>query len=333
MTLRLDTPLLQGGPRSGATDPVGTLRPSSVRGLMHTWVRAVFGPLLAGKAPLLRAAEGLLLGTSTDIEVRPPRQGEKKDSIRSQATFRLSVTANGRAPARLTVAPRGFPNRPGNDRKGFREGHAAGQTQTLILQPRPAAVRGDPELPAMLWAIVWLSFTLGAIGTRSRRGYGSLTVAKVDRPPDMGGLGVAEALPMFPEEPSVDTLRQSIPQGVEAVLTCARGWLRHHEFAVAASPGRPRHFALGSVTQVSVGDSQSAFPTSEAAMSRLMDVCSANMPRHAGTTARAVLGSPEPRLPRPCGCVCTRSGGAMYPWPRLEASRLLRKRGGSAARC
>jgi hypothetical protein len=86
LTLRLDTPLMQGGPRTGEPDGSGILRGPSVRGLLHQFARALIGPYLKGDAKSTRDAELLLLGSSPS----PKEQKEQPQANgKGRPTFRL----------------------------------------------------------------------------------------------------------------------------------------------------------------------------------------------------------------------------------------------------
>ncbi len=292
ITVELDSPLLLGGAFSGRIDPARIIRPASVRGLMHTFARALFGPLLGSDGRRTRDAERRLLGA----------QGGTTDANHHEygATFRLEAPP-------IVLGDGTFPNCPHDQRKGARPGFREGQTARLIVRPRPAAAAADPHLPAMLWVVLWTGLTFGALGNRSRRGYGSLTVTGVEgvdggKAPGLAGLlegagnGPAGELPTWPALPSSrQALADGLCRGLETARAAAKTWLEVTIPPVVPA-GAPEFFQLFGPERVYVGR---MFSSSQAAMSTLMQACSRALNNNAPLYRRTLGAGGRNRLASP----------------------------------
>lgn len=269
VTVELDSPLLLSGAQSGKkVDPAHMIRPASVRGLMHTFARALFGPLLGSAPKETRKAERRLLGAQGGVEIGGHEVG---------ATFRLEVV-----PSRFANTTN-FPNCPHDPNgKGRRKGFNEGQTATLVLRPRPRAVRADAGLPAILWTVLWTGFAFGALGNRSRRGYGSITLTGVQginggTTPDLGALfnnggqDVQQTLPTWQEIPADRAaLARGLCSGLRTARAAAAAWL-DATGTTAAPTGAPSFFQLFGPDWVYIGK---VFDSSDEAMRTLMNACS-----------------------------------------------------------
>jgi hypothetical protein len=250
VALRLETPLLLGGPWSGECDPVALLRGASIRGLLHTFTRALIGPYFPEKPGEVHRLESLLLGTAGGEDSKGP-------------TFRLmdATRSEKEGTTRLEVK-RGVPIRPGQLGKGTREGFGEDQKRILCFQPRRWVFegygKGDdrvkpiPYFREILWAIAWTAFSLGGLGTRSRRGYGSLTVEGGTDLPDFSDmLGSARPLPLFDAPPANEQeLATMLCGGVETVFAVISKWLDGK--SAADSPPFP-YFQICNTRQIRVG--------------------------------------------------------------------------------
>jgi hypothetical protein len=212
VTLRIDTPLMQGGPIARECDPAFWLRGPSVRGLLHTWARALIGPFAGGDAGLTRQAELRLLGGAG---------GEDSGVI---PTFRYSFENGGLEEAN------NWPNVPGANNKGFRPAHDPEQQVELRFAPRPAVLTGEHAQPFFreaLWAVVWSAFAFGSLGARARRGYGSLTLCHYDA---MSGFALDEGqhtLPCFDfsQVPDASQLATQLSMGLQKAQAALHAWL------------------------------------------------------------------------------------------------------------
>lgn len=216
ITLRVDTPVLLGGADNRDWDESGHLRGGSVRGLLHTFARALWAPALvkSGKKQVdstrLLDAERRLFGESAGEKSYPP-------------TFRVRDITPREALKNELSDPQEYPIRPNRDSRRQGEngrpdsGHEAeavgggkrrtlpnrnnrhgiepGAIRVIEISPRPSALRpfqvgketseAVPLFREMLWVIVWTAFTFGSLGLRQRRGYGSLTIVRAEGVPSI----------------------------------------------------------------------------------------------------------------------------------------------------
>ena len=207
LTLNLDTPLLLGGSAKGL-DSASKIRGSSVIGLMHHFFRGVAGPIVGS--------------TDHNLIMRLDRAmfGASADDSNSGSPFKFSV--HPLCPE-LTVArdlPR-CPKAEGSVRRsnqGFRTGFRADEKQLVRFLTRRWTHKNDQYSKA-LFATAWLSFALGAIGNRSRRGYGSLTIESFDP---------SAALPSYPvlsDCADSNELRAKLKSGFDDATEGIRAWI------------------------------------------------------------------------------------------------------------
>lgn len=183
VTLEAVTPLFLGG-----ADPRGEpeLRPSSFRGAMRYWLRALLGGVLGEETQALRQAEATVFG-STEKEWggasavwvqldHPPFQAEtfkKQPSERVVVAGQKQRRPTGRDYLYWSMAEFGR-------RKNYRPARRfipPGTSFTLTLKVRPGVSDGEARLrPAV--AALWLLVHLGGIGAHSRRTAGSLAVSQ-----------------------------------------------------------------------------------------------------------------------------------------------------------
>lgn len=174
LTVKLSavTPLFIGG-----ADPNdrAELRPPSIKGLLRYWYRALdgnyattearfFGSTDAGQSPcLLRVGEWTEGKAAWEREryARPEAQGGFQRGSGTQSK-------NG-------IIYLGYSLTLGDNR---RKAVPADTTFTLEVQPRPES--GSSELRHAWLGALWLLVHVGGIGTRSRRGLGSLRIDEWD---------------------------------------------------------------------------------------------------------------------------------------------------------
>lgn len=295
ITLRVDSPLLLGGAGPWGSEPTCALRGPSVRGLLHTFARAMMGPhFIDDEGQLdferLRTAERRLLGSSAD-----DRTG--------QATFRVQdrtsvdeLVSCARNPIKYAVLPHDM--RIGNGLTkggGKKQGIPPDQRYILELQPRASALKGSAKgqgpilhFEAMLWSVAWTAFTIGALGQRSRRGYGSLSIVAADSPPRLDGISHdSGTLPLF-EHPATDlaSFARPLKRGLDVVRHVTEQWLLANGFS-----HRPRYpdvypiFCLPADASIYIGQpSQSSvsedWGPGEKALRALMNKCSDEKDNH-----------------------------------------------------
>lgn len=176
------TPAFVGGHEPRKLDEYTPLRPHTVRGLLRWWFRAAAGALMwpaddsdsARRLVIseLRKAESALFGDTdraSNVVVLPPpeldrarrRTVAKPDPKRSPGLRYLGYGLFEDSKDPEAIHPHATPG--------------AGPISITLGLRREVA--GAPEL---LGAIIWLWTNLGGLGARSRRGYGSLRLAKAD---------------------------------------------------------------------------------------------------------------------------------------------------------
>jgi CRISPR-associated protein Cmr1 len=150
LTLRASTPVFLAGQDNSAPE----WRAASVRGVMRYWLRALLARQAGNTLEVLRQAEKRIMGSTgmaSPVVVRatfPADQG----SPRTASYYLLPHTGRARAPA-----------------------FAPDSRFVLDVRPRPGVA-----VPDLAVAALALALTLGGLGRRSRRGFGSLEVESAD---------------------------------------------------------------------------------------------------------------------------------------------------------
>jgi hypothetical protein len=259
LRLRLDSPLVMGG-ADNHLDTVARVRGGSIRGLLHTWARALIGPLLGGDPGETAKAEKYLFGAAA---------GDKD----AHPTFRVDVVSTNMA--HFYVDPLPHWRKKGRTCKPFRSWAPAGLevngstdhgTAVVLLSPRPFAVKNDGLLTEALWAVAWTAFAFGSLGRRARRGLGSLTLACAHGAPH-------DELPVWTIPPSIDQLAADLASGLDQVRAMLRRWLVKNGLTLTAAPSGPHDFfqidGPGSVYL-----QQKGMTSGDELLGRLMRICS-----------------------------------------------------------
>lgn len=298
LEVRLDTPLLQGGAKSGTVDPLGHLRAESLRGLLHTWARAIIAPLVRqNNTQRIREAEQHLFGyAANDTEESEDDEAQRSSGF---ATFRLHDVTDASATAiQLSQMGKGpFPICPHNTAKGSREGHPWSITRQLRVSFRHDALEHDAGLVKALWSIVWIAFAFGSLGQRARRGYGSMTLVKVD------GLKESQksSLNAFEQIPERSDLEEQLRSGFLCAQSNMREWLESKGIPCVVQghiqADSHEFFQLASFEQVRAGAAKSIGNDMRTGiLYDLMHACSAN---HGGANYGRFLGDHTPRRASP----------------------------------
>lgn len=159
VTLETVTPLFLGGADPGKAPE---LRPPSFRGALRFWWRALLGGVLGDdNLTRLREQEAAVFG---EIEKSSP------------VTIRL--TAQERLTAQDRPQPSGVRYLFWSMQRANRQYLPDGTTFTLILQTRPVTPSDEPLKGALI--SLWLLTRLGGIGSRARRGAGSVQVTSLE---------------------------------------------------------------------------------------------------------------------------------------------------------
>ncbi|MEW6364126.1 MAG: RAMP superfamily CRISPR-associated protein [Acidobacteriota bacterium] len=184
VTVKLVTPAMIGGSEAGRCDDPPTLRPPAIRGMLRFWTRA-----LAGDQPSDLESE---LWGSTDVG-----QG-----ISILNAVRLPVARNH------VIFVRG----------GFHDTEMCSpddEESTISLRIP------DERVLCPLRAVVWTWLHLGAVGRRSRRGYGSLLWVPCEKDDDL--LRGWEKLDPARDLVSSDALAQYLKRGFAQMRSESRG--------------------------------------------------------------------------------------------------------------
>lgn len=185
-TLHFDSPMFLGGCDSGGLEPQGRLRGTSIRGLLHTWARALIGPFFDGDGERTRKAEQLLLGSTEGATLRLDTRRDAQLRPIEPEEYLLPHKGKGRRPA-----------------------FDVWQETVVRLLPRPNVASNDgldEALVKALAAVAWTAFSFGALGKRCRRGMGSLTVTGIEGP--------GSDLPAFPGLPSRTDVEGQLARGL-----------------------------------------------------------------------------------------------------------------------
>ncbi len=170
VTLKTVTPLFLGG-----ADPRGEpeLRAASVRGALRFWLRALLGGVLGDRdLDALHRAESTVFGSTeraSPVVVRLTHRSFGKNNIKPFS----ELHSNKIGVAYLFFAARGT--------KTERERSAINVGEWFQLHLEERFGRGEPQGKALkhAYAALWLLTHLGGLGSRSRRGAGSLQVTEV----------------------------------------------------------------------------------------------------------------------------------------------------------
>ncbi len=278
ISLQIDSPVFLHGAAVRQLEPSGQLRGASIRGLLHTWARALIGPCVDGDPARTRHAEELLMGGA------------------GTATLRVTSDSGGGRLRTLKREPL-LPHKKEERGKVRRDAFDVWQSTTVKLAPRPH-VAGDALLAGAIAAVAWTSFSLGALGQRSRRGMGSLTVTALDG----GGL----SQPAFPALPAREDLACELYRGLEEARSMVRAWVdaipRSEAAESTARPGEgdeeegARSLAARQFFQVA-GPSDvwisRRFPSGRQAVVALMHACSAAKTTHGAVFEETMGRAPE----------------------------------------
>lgn len=220
--LRLDTPLLLGGSEAGTLESTNVIRPPSLRGLFRTFTRAYLGYLVGSaddKATLIRKFESALLGSAAS------------DDRGHGNTYRVAYIG----PLLTKSKPNAYDNVPkpkdpaldatARVQHGSVSGFIDGSETFTIEVSIPRRTLGtDRRFLDAFEGMCWLALTLGSLGKRSRRGYGSISISSLQTL-DLAGNVVASELPIFENVNSPDAFARLLQQGLTAVKRRFLTWL------------------------------------------------------------------------------------------------------------
>lgn len=243
------TPLLLGGAVRNSVDPNG-LSGKALRGCWRYWCRAMIG------------------GVAKDITIDDLTTLESKvfgsDKIEIGSKFRLKIEERH---AKLSNNIKlGFTYKHGQRKgemaksKGFEEG----TSYSITIIPRKTMKEYETNV---LVATIWLWGNLGAVGNRSRRGFGSPAIYLDDggKNPftfDLNGgeitLPIAKANLPFKD---LNELKDHLQKGLISAWEVYKQWINDNsvstvngDMSILSEPKNVSYFILQSLEQIAVGD-------------------------------------------------------------------------------
>ena len=250
LSLELLTPAFAGGAEPSVCDSTWPLRPSAVRGALRAWLRFLAAPW--PDRDWAREVQGLEerlfghTGQASLVVIEPPEVKEKGQPLDPRALIR--------------------PDRRGAGDRGYRYlgygkfENPARPAEALFMQPgqrielafRLKYRRGDPASDEqraaereVLRAAIWSWAHLGGLGSRSRRGFGSLFAAHlgdhwpawvVRRPPQSGA-----------------SAREEVETQTKKAAEIVKGYLsEHRKVAVSPAPTARREVRTFAGMQIDV---------------------------------------------------------------------------------
>ncbi len=216
--LRVVTPLFLGG---ADPDVRAELRPPSIKGALRDWYRVLAGieQAAANEARLFGGATGGAGQSPFLLAIDPPLAGVER--WRRPRAGRDGISGLGYLGYSLDLGD--------NDRKYILPGEAFTLEAAF---PRGA----DDDSRRALLATVWLLAHLGGLGTRSRRGFGSLSLEDVRGPEGAADLG---RLPLVASAAGAADAAGSLDLGLKTVSE----WLSAGD-PPSPAPSRPLGFRL-----------------------------------------------------------------------------------------
>jgi len=257
VTLKVVSPAFVGG-ANGKVDQDTPLRGASIRGLMHTWARAALGPL-SDDSPQLRDFESALLGGGAGSGFLP--------------VFRIRITPTEE------FVKKGKYLLPRDGRVNF-EAWVSGTIRADIRARRASISKAHMKALA---GVTWLSFALGSIGKRSRRGYGSLLLTGLSGAGDPG-------LPVFRQTDTAEILRKNLEDGVRKSLELIRTWTGQ----TGSHSDLPGFFQLGGCRRVYLGAHASGLDTLLKNLMNTMHQLKSDSPHDFNAQLGSAIGTRRP---------------------------------------
>lgn len=213
LTLKVVTPMFMGGAQAGSAE----LRPASIKGLLRFWWRALHPT--ADSQALLREENRRFGGTGEGEGQSPFLITLRPDSQIKRLNAGTPVSSNVAYLGYGLASYKSKPKVVTTDREAI----DAGSELSLHLTFR------NPQYRQEIMESLWCLTHLGGLGSRSRRGFGSVIVSGTD-PPD----------PLFSEP--ADSAGQ-LAERIRARLTA---------WPIARSTAEPEYTALSCLTRVRV---------------------------------------------------------------------------------
>lgn len=219
---RLTTPLFC----SGADPRIAELRLPSFKGVLRFWWRALAWSRYEGNLAAIQTQEDRLFGSTRTGQARlsmrlashSPLVPVKKDSVLTVAKGDQQVVGMGARYLGYGLMA-AFPSRKTNTDAGQLSRAALRAPLDFVVQLRASSLEDDLQ-DSLLHALIALG-TLGGMGSRSRKGYGSLALQTLT----LDGKGAWEAPPsaMTLAESIQRLLRQADREGLPQYTALSRG--------------------------------------------------------------------------------------------------------------
>jgi hypothetical protein len=223
-----------------------------------------------------------------------------------------------------------YPNRPGDDSKKKRQGLQPDQTYTITFRLMPWVPEPEQHLMA-LWAVLWTGLCFGAIGIRSRRGYGGLTPTEIEILPAPSQNQEGSPLPLFSSFP---TGKQALAKQLSDGFATAQDWVREwiqgqvaNELTLAPDPQPGEDpFQIAGVSQIFIGEAKNGgIAPWEAVMQPFMQASSDALKKKPDDHQR-IIGSANPRLASPVWLRIFKTGVGYVPVITLGSSKTFNGR-------
>jgi len=230
--IKFISPLLISG--AGNKIDQNGLSGKALRGCWRFWCRAIIGGMIEDMNNLYKL-ESKVFG-SADSKIG--------------AKFRLIVEERDNYPIKYFNL--GFPR---GNKNGFEEG--ASYSITII----PRSNMGKPEINVLL-ATIWLWGNLGAVGNRSRRGFGSPIIYMDDKYRDIFNMNESNYKFPIDEKPftTIKELEDHLKIGLTSIWEIYRNWITNSGMSTVTgtintldAPKSAKFFYLRSIEQIAVG--------------------------------------------------------------------------------
>jgi CRISPR type III-B/RAMP module RAMP protein Cmr1 len=221
--IRFVTPAFIGGSDQAKAE----LTANGIRGHLRWWVRAVAGGRFAGNLARVSALETNLFGATEQqsalrvvVTKQPqcsigafPQHGlsaadiARRAGVPTGSTGRLLVKKDGREVPTNAIAYLGFGpvSWKGTTNRQYAKPEEAG---AFFIQDRGL----DAESAEILGDAVWAWMNLGAIGSRSRRGFGSFVCSHVERSGNSQHQNDSDVSPVCPDTSTFDSACRALFQ-------------------------------------------------------------------------------------------------------------------------
>ena len=230
------SPLLIGG--TGNKIDRNGLSGKALRGCWRFWCRAIIGGMMENiNKKNLYELESEVFG-SADSKIG--------------AKFRLIVEEHANYPIKNFNL--GFP-------RGNKDGFEEGASYSITVLPRKTMSESKHAIN-ILFATIWLWGNLGAVGNRSRRGFGSPIIYLDDKSGDIFNMNESNYKFPIEEQPFTKSgdLEKHLKIGLTSIWEIYRNWITNSDISIVTgnidtlpAPRRAQFFCLRTIKQIAVG--------------------------------------------------------------------------------